>query len=291
MDLSEVSTSIACRHPWESVRFRFFRDRLRDAGVLDRPVRVLDVGAGDGWFAARLLDELPPGSAVTCWDSGYESSADSARAIEDRDPRLRCTVSRPTDRFDLVLLLDVLEHVSDDGGFLRSIVDGNLASGGRALVSVPAWPVLFGAHDRNLRHVRRYAPRVAADLLRGAGLPILRRGGLFHTLLAPRALQTVRERLLPGAPAPRHDLGTWRHGPVFTGLVERALSLDAALASAASRAGLELPGLSWWALCSRGAAPSPSSNPSLVPLPDEQAAAVSPWATAGQNPPTPDLTR
>jgi SAM-dependent methyltransferase len=249
MDLTERPDGSFRRHPWETARTGFFRRVLLDAGAADRPVRVLDVGAGDGWFAARLLEKLHPASAVVCWDTGYESPSDAAAGIAGGDERVSCSTVRPAGRFDFILLLDVLEHVEDDAAFLRAILDGCLAPGGRVLVSVPAWPALYGEHDRRLRHHRRYAPAQARRLLETVGLRVLRGGGLFHALLAPRLLQLARERLLPGRPAARHDLGTWNHGPAVTAAIGWALSTDNALTGWAARAGVDLPGLSWWALC------------------------------------------
>jgi len=88
--------------------------------------------------------------------------------------------------FDLVVALDVLEHVEDDDAALRSLV-AMARPGGRILVTVPAIQSLWGSHDRRLHHVRRYD---AARLKRicqssGASIEFLT---YFNTLLAPIAI-------------------------------------------------------------------------------------------------------
>src|SRR5207253_1181175 len=102
------------RHPWEEARFRFFA-RIVAATELPRPVRILDVGAGDGWFARRLVERLGPAAEITCWDPAY-----TREQIDELSARAGGTIgfsaSRPAAAFDLVLLLDVLEHVDDDVG-------------------------------------------------------------------------------------------------------------------------------------------------------------------------------
>src|SRR2546427_12893865 len=71
MDLSERPAHPFHRHPWELARFRFFRALLRDAGADRRPQTILDVGAGDAWFAGRLLGDMPAGTRITRWDASY----------------------------------------------------------------------------------------------------------------------------------------------------------------------------------------------------------------------------
>ena len=56
---------------------------------------------------------------------------------------------------DVVLLMDVLEHVEDDVGLLRQYVE-KVPSGARFLISVPAFQVLWSDHDVFLEHKRRY---------------------------------------------------------------------------------------------------------------------------------------
>jgi SAM-dependent methyltransferase len=57
--------------------------------------------------------------------------------------------------FDLVCLLDVLEHIDDDRASLRAVFD-LLGTNGRMLLTVPACKFLWSAHDRALHHKRRY---------------------------------------------------------------------------------------------------------------------------------------
>jgi len=58
MDLVEWPPKGKERHPWEKARFRFFSRILQDAGLGRRPVSILDVGSGDGWFSRELLKLL-----------------------------------------------------------------------------------------------------------------------------------------------------------------------------------------------------------------------------------------
>jgi SAM-dependent methyltransferase len=248
VDLSERprgESSPARRHPWELARYKFFARVLRENGLA--PARVLDAGAGDGWFAQQLLPSLPSGARVHCWDAHYER--DTLAALRRQaDARISFSAERPREKFSLITLLDVLEHVEHDADFLGTLVRENLSPGGRVLISVPAWQPLFTRHDERLRHYRRYAPRAASKLIEGSGLTTLQRGGLFHALLAPRALEKARERLFPDAPVSEPSLD-WNGGPVLTRAVDAFLAVDNRLSWLAARARLQLPGLSWWALC------------------------------------------
>jgi SAM-dependent methyltransferase len=245
MDVREVPREPFRRHPWEVARCRFFRKLLSEQGLLGG--RALDVGAGDAWVAEELTRAAEGRLAVTCWDAAYGDAASHAEST-----LVEKTAVRPAGRFDLVLLLDVLEHVEDDAGFLGSLVAESLEPGGRALISVPAWPALFGRHDVGLHHHRRYTPRTLDALLARGGLVKERGGGVFGSLIAPRAamnlIDRARGRNGAGEPPPL----VWTHGERSARAIEAALAVDTWIAGAAARAGAWLPGLTEWRLARRG---------------------------------------
>ena len=258
MDLRELPVELTLRHPWEVARARFFRTLLKHHGTLDGPRAVLDVGAGDTYLAAQLSSELAPGSRVVCFDEHYSDRHLSELAI--RTPEIVTTRVRPTERFDLVLLLDVIEHVPDDIQFLCGFVEQNLNRGGRVLVSVPAWQALFTMHDVMLGHYRRYRPSQLLEVVERSRLRLIASGGLFHSLLVPRAIAKVGETVRrvshpePGVSAHAEantEAGRWTAGKTLTSVVRFALAADNACSSAATKLGLKLPGLSTWALAEK----------------------------------------
>jgi SAM-dependent methyltransferase len=255
MDLTEVPGAPFRRHPWEVARARFFRRVLADAGLLGGPRAVLDVGAGDGYLARALLDELPGGSSVLCLDAHY-ADEDLRRFADPPRAGLSFARERPDAAFDLMLMLDVIEHVPDDRAFLGEHLARNVRPGGAVLVSVPAWPSLFSSHDEALKHYRRYTPAACRKLLADVGLRVSRSGGVFHSLLAPRLLSVMGERLrrrLGGQPAALANVGQWRGGAAVSAALGHALAMDNALSHLLARAGGSLPGLSFWALCETAA--------------------------------------
>jgi len=243
------------RHPWEIARARFVLEMLADAGALQESPRILDVGAGDA-FVARLLAEKVDGGRVVAWDAHFSDHDLASLAGVGLVP----VREQPQGPFDAVLLLDVLEHVEDDDGFLRGIVAGG-APEATFLVTVPAWPQLFSAHDVALRHFRRYTPETCRDLLVRAGLDVKRSGGLFHWPLLLRGPVVLGERLLrrrrreddPSANSVPTGIGGWRHGRLVTNATAAALAVDQLVSKLAARAGVDLPGLSFWALCRKAA--------------------------------------
>jgi SAM-dependent methyltransferase len=255
MDLRERPAGATRRHPWEVARERFFTGVLRRSATFDAPCEVLDVGAGDGWFAQRLAAGLPAGSSVTCWDAGYEAPVVAALRA-GAPPGVDFVAARPARAFDVVLLLDVLEHVGDDAGFLADVVRHNVAPTGLVLVSVPAWAELYTRHDARLRHYRRYSARAATRVVEGAGLRIDARGGLFYSLLPARAAQKALERARDHRAGGAGDDGpppplVWRRAAWLATAAEGLLTADGLLSRAAARAGVGVPGLSWWAVCRR----------------------------------------
>lgn len=250
MDLLERNGDEGLRHPWETTRAHFFLDVLKRSGTLEGCRRLIDVGAGDGWTAASIRGHMRDDAEVVCWDTNYTAAhLDELAAVAPAG--LTFTSARPGGSFGLLLLLDVMEHVEDDRGFLRGLVQDLIAPGGAALISVPAWMPLYSAHDEALLHHRRYSPSACRQVIDDAGLDITLEGGLFHSLLAPRglsvALARLRSRLgLGGGPPP--NLGEWSGGALVTGALNALLKAEARLSLELATRGVAAPGLSYWAL-------------------------------------------
>jgi SAM-dependent methyltransferase len=260
VDLIERGDPSARRHPWEVARAGFFLRLLTRWGAAGS--RILDVGAGDAWFARQLVEILPRGAELICWDVNYTADdlSDGGSACDiGTIQRPVLTAQLPTGRFDGILMLDVIEHVEDDVSFVRHLVEGSLVEGGWALISVPAYQVLFTAHDQALRHFRRYSRRQCRRVLREAGLVVEWDGGLFHSLLALRVAQALKERALGPGEGASEGIGTWRGAARTTRLLTDVLDAESRLALALGRRGLFVPGLSYWACCRRAAGAMPSS--------------------------------
>ena len=241
MDLRERRTDPQ-RHPWEVARSRFFRRVVADS-LPTRPTSVIDVGAGDGWFAAQLLTDLPQEARITCWDTHYTESD----LLEALPPGLLRTATAPPYRAPLVLALDVIEHVEHDHAFVRDDILPLLGDDGTLVVSVPAHQMLFTSHDTALGHYRRYSAGSLRSLLR-EHLDIVRQGSLFTSLLLPRALSAAAERVRPRAVPPEPE-SRWQHGKALTTVVTAALRADAVVGRATSNLRFPPPGLSVWAVC------------------------------------------
>ena len=161
----------------------------RAVGRLD-PKRLLDVGAGSGFFSRHLLAETAAHSAL-CVDIGYPADRDESVAGK---PVLYRRDTGPTD-CDLVLMMDVLEHVDDDRGLVRLYAD-KVPSGAHFLVTVPAFQFLWSGHDVFLEHRRRYTLPQIEQVVARAGLETIAGnyyfGGVFPLAATLRLAQNLR---------------------------------------------------------------------------------------------------
>ncbi|MCH8900276.1 MAG: methyltransferase domain-containing protein [Acidobacteria bacterium] len=251
MDLVERQNTYGLRHPWETARAGFIVRLLRQMRLLSGGSRWLDVGSGDAWLAHQVLAHAGAAASAECWDVNY-SDDDIAmlEAAEDVAPNIGFGAERPNGSFDRILMLDVIEHVEDDVGFVSSIVQDLLAPDGFAIVTVPAYQALFGDHDRALHHFRRYSPTACRGVLEESGLTVLAEGGLFHSLLVLRAAGLVVDRVRRSKQA-SVGVGGWSGGPFLTRAMDCFLSTEARVSLAMGRRGWVVPGLSYWAVCSR----------------------------------------
>ena len=141
---------------------------------------ILDVGAGSGFFSSYLL-EYSSAQEAWCVDINYEADSDTTHS--GKPMHFRKSVGQV--EADLVLLMDVLEHVEDDIGLLMEYV-AKVPKAAKILVSVPAFKFLWSGHDVFLGHYRRYTLKEVHSVLEKAGLSLID-GGYFYGLVFPIA--------------------------------------------------------------------------------------------------------
>jgi SAM-dependent methyltransferase len=171
--------------------------------------RVLDVGSGSGFFARHLLSKSNLEEAW-CIDPGYESESDGLengkpihfrRAIEVADS-------------DVVLLMDVLEHVDDDEGLLREYVK-KVPSGARFLITVPAFGALWSGHDDFLGHRRRYTVKHLEGVVERSGLRVETGCYYFGLVLPLAAVTRLAQKVSGRGRAPKSQM-TRHSAPINT---------------------------------------------------------------------------
>ncbi len=144
------------------------------AGILQReyppPGRLVEGGVGT---AGNLLAFRDLGYTVAGLDCAPESIeiARSRGVTEIQQHDLSQPWPVPAGSLDIVVLLDVLEHLAEPVAALRHAANA-LRPGGGIVLTVPAYPFLFGQWDRRLGHYRRYTVPVLRSQAVAAGLRV-----------------------------------------------------------------------------------------------------------------------
>jgi len=241
MDLRERAPSNRSRHPWETVRSAFFNRKI--VGLTNnRPVHILDIGSGDCWFSEQLIAKLPHGSRITCSDLNF-TREDITAASKPGIDKVR---NIPQQEFDIVIMLDVLEHIEDDLAFLQCDVVPRLKPEGHLLISVPAHPKLITPHDAFLGHYRRYTRHQLLDVS-GKFFSNNQNGYLFISLALVRLLQRATTSKTADTES---GVGNWGAGLIITTLVNCALFVDVFVSRVLQVIRVRIPGLTVWTICS-----------------------------------------
>ena len=154
--------------------------------------KIFDIGCGTGMILQSLSKY------------GEQWGIDSDRGVTDfarqKNPAAKIIhgffpQDAPSEKFDLVTALDVLEHINDDEAALSKIYDV-LKPGGLAVVTVPALAFLWTGHDIASHHKRRYCVRELGSKLKNAGLRVEKISYCNTFLFLPIAVAKIAQRAL-----------------------------------------------------------------------------------------------
>jgi len=144
---------------------------------------VVDVGCGTG----AILERFGAGATAV----GIDDHEDALRHAREKSRALLArsdarALPFRTASVDRVFLLDVAEHVPEDGAVFSEI-RRVLKPTGLAVVHVPAHPRMWSPHDEAMHHVRRYTRAALQTRIAEAGLAPVLLTYTFGALLLPAA--------------------------------------------------------------------------------------------------------
>jgi SAM-dependent methyltransferase len=180
-------------HWWFVARRAIIDGLIRNHVALPADARILEVGCGTG----GNLELLATHGTVDAleYDAQARNIAAARGVATVEGGALPDAIGFSDARYDLIALLDVLEHVDQDQASLTAL-GKRLAPGGRILVTVPAVPWLWSDHDVLHHHKRRYTHSGLANVAVAAGLKV-ETSGYFNSLLFPLAVaQRLAHQLL-----------------------------------------------------------------------------------------------
>jgi SAM-dependent methyltransferase len=146
---------------------------------------ILEIGCSSGFLLKEMRQAFPAAviiGADVVREPLYKLAKESPSIPLLRFDLLKCPL--PSDAFDAVVALNVLEHIEDDAAALAQ-VHRILKPGGVIVIEVPAGPHLYDAYDNCLMHFRRYRSAELADKLRHGGFDVVRRSHLGFFLVHP----------------------------------------------------------------------------------------------------------
>jgi SAM-dependent methyltransferase len=208
-------------HWWFIARRRILETLIRRVVRPGSEAKILEVGCGTGPNLAMLgrfgsvdASELDPSARAL-------SSKRLGRPVEEA--RLPDLGMFQRNAYDLVALLDVLEHVPDDVASLRAI-HRRLKPGGALLLTVPSAPWMWSAHDVAHHHFRRYSKAHLSRVIRDAGFEVQLLSHFNTLLYPPIALARIIGKLTRSKSADDKLPGS-----LVNRLLERVFGLEAGL--------------------------------------------------------------
>jgi 2-polyprenyl-3-methyl-5-hydroxy-6-metoxy-1,4-benzoquinol methylase len=142
--------------------------------------KVFDFGCGSGYLVGELqkmgYDASGTDVSTEAIEFGLSKGVRNLSAVQDGE------IKPLEGGFDLILALDVVEHMEDDSRAIRAI-EGALKPGGIAIITVPAYQWMWGVQDDVNHHFRRYTMSSLVEVIKGANNFKIIRKTYFNTFL------------------------------------------------------------------------------------------------------------
>lgn len=190
---------IAYCQDYRELYYRHWWWRAREAAILDVLYHhspqagwgdILDIGCGDGLLFDKLLKL-----------GNVEGLEPSASLITPDGPHRRLIHVRPFDKnfqpgkqYSLILMLDVLEHLSNPVDVLSHALS-LLTSSGVILITVPALNILWTNQDVVSKHLTRYTKRTLRNVAEKAGMLIEDERYWFQWTVPAKLVQRAVEHI------------------------------------------------------------------------------------------------
>jgi SAM-dependent methyltransferase len=197
-----------------------------------RPASIMEVGCSAGHLLADMRRSLPNATLT-----GGDYTLGTLVKLGEKMPgiplvRFNLAASPlPSNSYDAMVLLNVLEHIEDDAA-ATSHIARMLKPGGVAVIEVPAGPELFDDYDRQLQHFRRYTLQGICGVVEQAGLVVERRNYL-GALIYPAfylAKKLSQSRPKPAAEREEHVANAIGATSRFNAVGRAIMSLEEAIA-------------------------------------------------------------
>lgn len=171
-------------HWWYRARRDILSDFLAREAKLPANARILEIGCGTG-HNLPMLASYGDVDAIEIDEAAAAKASERLGKQVGSAPLPELNGVEPGS-YDMVAVLDVVEHVEDDVAALQAIARA-LKPGGKILITVPAHQWMWSAHDVVNHHKRRYSKASLAKALDDAGLRP-HKLGYFNSLLFPVAV-------------------------------------------------------------------------------------------------------
>lgn len=256
MDIVEHNKFYTKRHPWELARLHILMQLLRAHLDPKKKYHVLDIGCGDCFFTEALLKRWP-NIYVTAIDTAYNIKDAALKEKEIGHPHFKLFNNLDaaeshliTHEVHMVLLMDVIEHIQNDMEFLEKLHTSSFVKKEtKIFITVPAFQVLFSAHDIYLRHFRRYNLKELISTISRVGFSPIDSGYFFSLLLSVRVIQKAKEKI--SIVAHQHGVGKWKGSEMITSIIKKILIFDYWVARNLHKLGITVPGLSVFVICEK----------------------------------------
>ncbi|MGP7795481.1 class I SAM-dependent methyltransferase [Sphingomonas sp. CLY1604] len=170
-------------HWWYRARRDILSDYLTRYGKMPKGARILEIGCGTG-HNLPMLERFGEVDAIEI-DPAARAIASERLGKPVGDAPLPDLPGVARGAYDLVAVLDVVEHIEDDVAALKGMAS-LLKPGGKILIAVPAHQWMWSAHDVVNHHHRRYSKASLARAIDAAGLKPAKLT-YFNSLLFPLA--------------------------------------------------------------------------------------------------------
>lgn len=246
------------RHPWELARFEVVYSFIKKIIPSEKKAIVLDIGCGDTFFLETLASKNPNANYYGI-DTAFtsESIKSYSEHLKNQPIQLHQNLTdlQINQKVDLVLLMDVIEHIEHDRSFLEMVLQHPMITADtHFIITVPAYQSLFCSHDVFLDHYRRYNNKSLRAAINSVGLEAVQIGYFFSSLLPIRVLQVWKEKIFPKQKKYTTGLVEWQGGDFKSNLLKNILYTDFSFSHAVQKvSGLRLPGLSNYVVCRKSA--------------------------------------